>query len=146
MKYKFLPRDFRFISNCSLFRTSLIDFSVLFRRAVHNQLQSVPLAYSVYDPKSPGSPKTQKNGRLKGKGVWHCEPIVIIHGLFGHRGNWNSVAKRLSLELDRCVIMYLIILGIMNLIMTVYFAWDSNNHFQLYYRFLQHVCMFLNII
>ena len=74
MKYKFLSRDYRLISHCSLFRSSLIGFSVNFR-AIHIQSQSVSFAYSVYDPKSPGPPKTQKSGPLNGKGVWHCEPI-----------------------------------------------------------------------
>ncbi|XP_022902821.2 sn-1-specific diacylglycerol lipase ABHD11-like [Onthophagus taurus] len=53
---------------------------------------SLRLSFTVYKPEVPPSPKTT--------------PIVVLHGLFGSKTNWNSTCKKLStnLKLKRDII------------------------------------------
>jgi abhydrolase domain-containing protein 11 len=49
------------------------------------QSQSVNLAYNVYD-KFDSNPKTE---------------LIVLHGLFGSKSNWNSLSKAFNMKMSR---------------------------------------------
>jgi len=51
------------------------------------------LSYAVFNPQTSGATTSDVTG----------SPIVFLHGLFGSKRNWESIAKVLSTKLKRQV-------------------------------------------